>query len=298
MTFDVISSSSDDLKIKLAYALPKDEIKGVIIFSHGMAEHKERYFPFMNYLSNKGYVCVIHDHRGHGESVKKKDDLGYFYTTNSRYIIDDLLDVVKYAKQRFKCDNYYLFSHSMGTLVARGFIQKYDDEIQKLILCGPPTYNKFASFAVNFAKISSVFNSKKHDKFLDYLTFNSFNKGYNYKNAWLSKNKNNVDSYNNDDLCGFVFTTNGFINLYKLQKDAFKPSLYKCKNKDLKIFMIAGYDDPVIGNNRLFDNLKVFLSNIGYKNIRSNLYKDLRHEILNEEECLTIYQDVLDFIEE
>ena len=42
------------------------------------------------------------------------------------------------------------------------------------------------------------------------------------KNEWLSKNKKNVINYNNDDLCGFTFTTNGFLNLYKLQKRAFQ----------------------------------------------------------------------------
>ena len=80
-----------------------------------MAEHKERYFPFMEYLTNKGYICIINDHRGHGLSVKEKEDLGYFYTDNIDYIVNDLYDVTKFAKSKFKCNNYSMFSHSMGT---------------------------------------------------------------------------------------------------------------------------------------------------------------------------------------
>ena len=38
--YDFINSSSDGLKIELAYTIPKDEIKGIVQFSHGMAEHK------------------------------------------------------------------------------------------------------------------------------------------------------------------------------------------------------------------------------------------------------------------
>ena len=49
--------------------------------------------------------------------------------------------------------------------------------------------------------------------------------GYNEKNAepnsWITENKDNVRAYNGDELCGFVFTTNGFINLFKLQLSAF-----------------------------------------------------------------------------
>ena len=37
------------------------EIKGIVQISHGMAEHKERYFPFMEYLVSKGYaLSLIH----------------------------------------------------------------------------------------------------------------------------------------------------------------------------------------------------------------------------------------------
>ena len=102
---------------------------------------------------------------------------------------------------------------------------------------------------------------------------------------------------NKDNLCGFTFTTNGFINLYKLQIGSFNDKLFKCQNKDLKILMIAGSDDPVIGNEKLFKRLKEFLTNVGYQNIESKLYNSLRHEIFNEDEYNEIYQDVLNFIE-
>lgn len=297
MNYDTIKSTSDGLTLSIAYSLPKGKSKGIIQFSHGMAEHKERYYPLMRYLSDNGYICIIHDHRGHGKSIKSNNDLGYFYTKNINYIIDDLYNVTCYAKNKFNNSNVYLFSHSMGTLVARGYIQKYDNQINKLILCGAPTKNSLDIIGLSLAYISSIFNNHKKDNFLDYLTFNSFNKNYNYKNAWLSKNKDNVINYNNDNLCGFTFTTNGFINLYKLQINAFKKRLYNCKNKDLNIFMIAGENDPVIGNINLFNDLKQFLLNIGYKNIESKLYKDLRHEIINEKNNKLIYQDILNFIQ-
>lgn len=294
-----IQSSSDGLKIEIAYIEPEGEVKGIVQLSHGMSEHKERYFKFMEYLSSNGYICIINDHRGHGKSIKNKSDLGYFYTEDVNFIIDDLHDVTSYIKNKYPNKKIYLFSHSMGTLVARGYIQKYDNEIEKIILCGAPTKNPFTTFAIAMAYIFKFIGmGKKPNKILNNLTFKSYNKNYKNENEWLSKNPENIIIYNDDELCGFTFTTNGFINLYKLLKRAFDKNLYKVQNKELKILLIAGDKDPVIQSNKNFKQLEEFLKQLGYKNTRSKLYPDLRHEILNEKEYEAIYKDILEFIDE
>lgn len=261
-----------------------------------MSEHKERYYGFMEYLKNQGYIVVINDHRGHGSSVKNKEDLGYFYTEDISYIINDLYDVTKYIKNKYKDKKIYLFSHSMGTLVARGYIQKYDNEIEKLVLCGPPTKNELTKFAIKLSQVSKYINKDtKPSKLLNKLTFGSYNRGNTINNEWLSKSIDNVNKYNDDKLCGFIFTGNGFINLYKLMDNAFCRENYKMQNKSLPIFVIAGSEDPVIQDEKKFLELVDFLKELGYKDVTSKLYKDLKHEILNEEEKNIIYKDVLDF---
>lgn len=296
MKTEKIKSSSDNLELELAYIEPKEEIKGVVQISHGMSEHKERYYDFMEYLKNQGYVVVINDHRGHGSSVKTKEDLGYFYTEDISYIINDLYDVTKYIKNKYKDKKIYLFSHSMGTLVARGYIQKYDNEIEKLVLCGPPTKNELTKFAIKLSQVSKYINKDtKPSKLLNKLTFGSYNRGNTINNEWLSKSIDNVNKYNDDKLCGFIFTGNGFINLYKLMDNAFCRENYKMQNKSLPIFVIAGSEDPVIQDEKKFLELVDFLKELGYKDVTSKLYKDLKHEILNEEEKNIIYKDVLDF---
>ena len=296
MKTEKIKSSSDNLELELAYIEPKEEIKGVVQISHGMSEHKERYYDFMEYLKNQGYVVVINDHRGHGSSVKNKEERGYFYTEDINYIINDLYDVTKYIKNKYKDKKIYLFSHSMGTLVARGYIQKYDNEIEKLVLCGPPTKNELTKFAIKLSQVSKYINKdNKPSKLLNKLTFGSYNKGNTINNEWLSKSIDNVNNYNEDELCGFIFTGNGFINLYKLMDNAFCKENYKMQNKSLPIFVIAGSKDPVIQNKNKFLELVDFLKELGYKDVTSKLYKDLKHEILNEEEKNIIYKDVLDF---
>ena len=93
---------------------------------------------------------------------------------------------------------------------------------------------------------------------LNNLAFKSFYKGYAEPNAWLSENPDNVTIYNNNPLCGFIFTTNGFINLLTLQKEAFNADNWHPRNPKLPILVMAGEDDPVIISERKFQELLFF----------------------------------------
>lgn len=251
----------------------------------------------MNYLAQNGYVCAIHDHRGHGASVKDSAHLGYFYTEDSSVIVDDAYQVTEYLKERYPSLSISIFSHSMGTLVSRNYLKKHDYELHKIVLSGPPTENKLAGFAVFLAKISSVFYGKyKPNKFLNSLSVGQYGKGYESQLDWICANPDTVKEYNADPFCGFIFTTNAFINLFKLLKSAYNGKDWRPKNTALPIFLIAGEDDPVIQDKEKFKGLEGFLKSLGYKKIKSKLYKGMRHEILNERDKKTIYQNVLEFL--
>ena len=129
-----IKSNYDGLELDGIIKKTKTKPIGIVQISHGMAENKERYKDFMKYLSAKGYIVVIHDHRGHGKSVLKSDDLGYF-NSNRNILVEELYQVTTYIKELYPNLKITLFAHSMGSLVARLYIQKYDNMIDKLILC-------------------------------------------------------------------------------------------------------------------------------------------------------------------
>lgn len=71
----------------------------------------------------------------------------------------------------------------------------------------------------------------------------------------------------------------------------------KKHNLELPIHFIAGSDDPVIASKRDWEKAQDFLKNLGYTNMTSKLYENMRHEILNEVDNKTVYQDVLNWIE-
>ena len=118
-----IESEADGLDISVLAVVPDETpYKGILQLVHGMSEYKERYLPFMEYMAKKGYVCVIHDHRGHGKSVRSKEDLGYMYGGGADAMLQDIHTVNCLIKDHFPGIPLILFGHSMGSLAVRAYL--------------------------------------------------------------------------------------------------------------------------------------------------------------------------------
>ena len=113
-------SEADGLEISVMALIPdKKPYRAVVQLVHGMSEHKERYIPFMQYLAKRGYVVVIHDHRGHGKSVKNQDDLGCTYGGGAQAMLQDIRTVNRKIHAYYPELPLILMGHSMGSLAVR-----------------------------------------------------------------------------------------------------------------------------------------------------------------------------------
>lgn len=299
-----LQSKYDNLALSCAEytaeGVTQTNAKGVVQIVHGMCEYKERYEGFIDYLTQNGYIVFAHDHRGHGGSVTANENLGYFGDKKGEAIVDDAALVTDEIRRLYPGLSVTLFGHSMGSLVVRAYIQKYEEKIDKLIVCGSPSKNSLAGFGLMLNGVISAFRGKKYRS---RLMANASTGGGDDKfpgegkNAWLTRDKTVVEKYNADEKCNFVFSCNGFSNLLHLVKNAYKKKKYPAKHSDLPIFFIAGADDPVIGSEKKWLEAQQFLRDVGYKNVTGKSYPKMRHEILNELGKEEVYADALAFIE-
>ena len=299
-----LQSKYDNLALSCAEytaeGVTQTNAKGVVQIVHGMCEYKERYEGFIEYLTQNGYIVFAHDHRGHGGSVTANENLGYFGDKKGEAIVDDAALVTDEIRRLHPGLSVTLFGHSMGSLVVRAYIQKYEEKIDKLIVCGSPSKNSLAGFGLMLNGVISAFRGKKYRS---RLMANASTGGGDDKfpgegkNAWLTRDKTVVEKYNADEKCNFVFSCNGFSNLLHLVKNAYKKKKYPAKHSDLPIFFMAGADDPVIGSEKKWLAAQQFLRDVGYKNVTGKLYPKMRHEILNELGKEEVYADALAFIE-
>lgn len=199
---DTFTSRFDHLQISFEYVAPQRP-KAIVQLVHGMVEHKERYEPFMQHLASKGYAVVIHDHRGHGASVKSPNDLGYFYSGGWRAMVEDAHDLSVLTRKDIIADGeslpFFLFGHSMGSLVARSYAKRYDNELSGLVVCGSPSDNwgkRIGRFVADH-----FFNEHSRPSLLESLSMGPFERRFSregIRNAWLSRNRKNVEAYNAD----------------------------------------------------------------------------------------------------
>lgn len=297
--FTVVSDYDQTPLSAVAY-IPESP-KAIFQIVHGMCEHKGRYEPFMRFMAENGFVVVAHDHRGHGESVQSDDDLGYFGDRTGEAIVEDAAKVTREAKAKFGGLPVVLFGHSMGSLVVRCYIQKYDDTIDKLIVCGSPSRNPLVGTAIAMAKTIGKFKGERHrSETLKRLSTGDGDDDFPGEgtDAWLTRDREIVRRYADDPKCGYTFTVNGYLNLFYLLKKTYDKGRYALKKKNLPIFFVAGSDDPVIVSEEKWAKAQAFLRDLGYENVAGKLFHQMRHEVLNELGKEEVYAAILAFAEE
>ena len=208
------------------------------------------------------------------------------------------MQITRKLKEKYPSLPVTLFGHSMGSMVVRCYIADYDDEIDKLIVCGSPSRNPLAGAGIAMAKAVALAKGERYrSETLAQLSTGSGDKKFpgEGKNAWLTRDKEIVERYNADPHCNFIFTCNGFENLFRLMKKTYDKRRYAAKNRRLPIFFVSGSDDPVLIDEDKWLKAQDTLREIGYANVSGKLYHQMRHEILNELGKEEVYADLLEF---
>ena len=286
-----IPSKCDDLRLFTTVFIPNKKPIGIIQFTHGMMEHQTYYYDLMEHFTEKNYVCIIHDHRGHGKSVYKDEDLGYFYEEKANYIVEDTHQITEYIKEKYPNIPLSLFGHSMGSLVVRKYLKKYDSEIDHLIVCGSPSKNVIAPLGLLLTKIYKIVMGERYrSKLLEHLALTP-----KKVDEWLTINYNYAREYEQDPHCSFTFTVNGFINLVQLMIDVYSKKDWNIQHSDLPILFVAGSDDIITKGEKNWKSSMKFLNGIGYTNIENILFSGCKHAVFMDDEK-KFFQEVLQFI--
>ncbi len=277
------------------------EYKGIIQLVHGMSEHIGRYEKFAKVLSNNGYIVVGHDHLGHGNTAETEEDLGYFSKENGW---DRLVEDVHILQNKIAAEYpnlpYFIFGHSMGSLVVRTYLTKYKDNIKGVILSGTSGQKAGLLMGQVLTKlVILIYGDHYRSNILEYLITGSFNKKFNDTKRtdidWITRDEEVLDEYEKDPKCGFNFTANGYLNLLK---GVYYLSKQKNINKTMNvpILLISGDKDPVGKMGKGPMRVLKMLEKAGLKNVKLRLFRDARHELVNETNNGEVYYVILNWM--
>ncbi len=293
-----LPSKVDGLQLSVMTVLPVKSPVGVMQISHGMCDHKERYLPFLTFLAEQGYACIIHDHRGHGGSVIDAQDLGYFYQAGKNGLIADLALVGTHMRKQYPTLPFYLLGHSMGSFIARAYLKKLDYTLDGLILTGCPVYVPGCKTGLAIiAALKACKGGRAHSKLLDRLTKYPDRGAFAYEsspNAWVCSDPDILEVYDHDPLTQFTFTLNGYQALLQLMDMVYSEKGWRVSRPELPILFLSGAEDPCLGSPKRLLQAATLLQRAGYRNVACQIYPGMRHEVLNEVEKWSVWQDVLD----
>ncbi len=284
--------------------LPDTEVTAVLQIAHGMVEHIDRYEEFSSWLTDRGFAVVGNDHLGHGGSVTSESEYGYFHHPNgNRYVLGDMHQLFLYAKRQYPEVPYFMLGHSMGSFLVRQYITITSRGLSGVIIMGTgyqPWYMLEAGQLL--CRVIAAFKGWHYrSRLVDDLSFGSYNQKFEPAETgleWLNSDEERRQKYIDDPLSGFVFTVNGYYQMFAGMKTLTSKKRLEAMDKELPVFIVSGTEDPVgdfgDGVRKVYGQ---FLD-VGMQNVDMKLYPGDRHEILNETDREQVYEDLLRWMEE
>ena len=277
---------------------PVDTCIGHIHILHGMAEHSGRYEQFARVLCAEGYVVTTHDHRGHGITAKRNGKLGFFAEQDGFHrVVEDVYEIVCKLHAPYQDVPFILFGHSMGSFIARRFIQVHGELVDRVILCGTgavSTIHRIGHYvALSLAK---QFGKDAESPLLNDLSFGHYNKQFPDAKTdfdWICSVDAVVQKFIEDPYCGFIPTNQFFVDLTQGMKELNKKTEIEKIKKNVPILLVSGTKDPVGEQGEGVYHVAEQYHSVGLEDVTVYLFEDMRHEILNEANQQMVYQVLL-----
>lgn len=304
------STSKADITVR--YVVWKDDsVKkpvGVIQLTHGWGEHIDRYDEMAEMFAKAGYVVCGQDHIGHGKTSGVQATQ-IFPKDVKKAMMEDMHKLYKIMHDEYPKLPYFLYGHSMGSMLGRLYLKKYSKELTACVLCGTVPMPVIADFIAPFGDLiadilgpsfkKAVAKAKsKHPDMTDEISTAAPTKLDMIVNSWLSYDKDNIVSYVQNPYEGAKIN---FSLLYLLgMMMRVTPIRWAHKvDKKLPILVISGEDD-LAGLYTLGPKQVFRLLSKANRNVTMKLYPHAKHEIHNEADSglkNEVFADLLEFFE-
>ncbi len=262
--------------------------RGVLMISHGLAEHCARYARFAAFMAERGFHVYAHDHRGHGATTASDAPLGRYAGNHGvAKVVADVRAMRDMVAARHPGLPVILFGHSMGGLIALNSVEDDPGRYAGLAVWNSNFNPGLAGRAaqVILAAEKMFKGSDVPSGILPKLTFGAWGKsiaGHQTEFDWLSHDPAEVDLYIKDPLCGFDASVSMWIDLFELTFSGARPDRLRNLPSGLPVHLVGGGEDPATNGGREIRWLAERMEKAGLQQVTTVIYPTMRHETLNE----------------
>lgn len=302
MKVEYFNFISSDGITPIEYTLwsPDEEPRAIIQLVHGMSEHIGRYKRFAEFMVENGFAVCGNNHLGHGRSLREGVP-GYFGPKGSyRFLVEDVRLLTGMLVDTFGDKPIIIMGHSMGSFITRLYLTRYSHLVQGAIISGTSGTNLQGEFGGYLLTklLSNVKGERIVDPLVHSLVMGNIKERFKEEdsNAWISTDKEEQAKATSDPMFGYPLTLGGYRELLTMLRLVNSPKWAPSIKTQLPILLFSGEHDPVGQFGKGVVEVRDRLVEAGQTNVTLKLYKEGRHEMLNEVNYDIVQQDVLTWV--
>ncbi len=274
--------------------------RAVVQIAHGMSEHSGRYEEFAAALCAAGYAVCANDHLGHGHSMQGYRGSFARKPGGFGFVIEDMHGLYDSACAPFDALPRILIGHSMGSVLSGLYAAKHHD-IAALALLGSPAPYPFTRqiIALTNRTVRKNGYGVRAPRWLEKVsgsTAGLSGAALEEKEAWLTRDIEQIRAFIADDLTGFDFTADGFSEFMRGMR-AIHARDWGAGVPDIPVLLVAGGSDSAAKYGKGPALLQQNLLRSGHTKVSLKIFPDDRHEILNELDRADVYAYILDWLD-
>ena len=266
--------SYDNLRLYRHSFIPESDIKAIVVITHGIAEHCERYQKFARKLVKNNFFVELSDLRGHGRSGGAR-----CYIKSFEEYVKDLNTIISEVKKEFPHRKLFLFGHSMGAQIVGYYVIENEHNINGLILSS-------AAYELD-SEINPVL------KILAPVLGKLFPRLKTIKldSNKISRSEESIKDYESDPFVfrkGIPVRTGAEINRIT---EYLQTRIHKIKQP---ILILQGSSDKIVNP----EGAQKIFQRITSEDKKLKIYEGFYHELLHDPESDRVESDIIHWLEE
>lgn len=266
--------------------VPAAEVKGIVQLVHGFGEHSRRYLHMICKFMDAGYVVAANDHVGHGKTALENDTWGDWGTKGCQTMMEDEHIFKQCVQEKYPGVPYFMFGHSMGSIICRQFLAKYGNELAGAVICGTVGPDAIpCEEGINLLKplVEAGKGAEADPELLGKLLGGLFSRIEEVKigNEWICHDPYVQRDHAEDPFDAFTRPTSNEALLQFIEMIKEVNNLEWAKQVPMiPLYNIAGSEDPCGSFGEGVRLVSKWLEETGH-NVTTKIYEGYRHEIHN-----------------
>ncbi len=275
--------------------VPACKPKGVVQLVHGFGEHSRRYIHMISKLMDAGFIVAADDHVGHGKTALENDTWGDWGTAGCKTMMEDEYIMKAKVQELYPDIPYFVYGHSMGSIILRQFLVKYGEELTGAIICGtvgPDAVPCKKGIEMIKPLVEAGKGAEADPDLLGVLLGGLFSRIEEVKigNEWICHDPYVQLDHANDPFDAFTKPTSNEALLQFIEMiDEVNTKEWAEAVPNIPLYNIAGAEDPCGSFGEGVELVSKWLAETGH-DVKTKIYEGYRHEIHN-------YADLKDEVE-